>query len=66
MVPLWAILYGLARIAWLVCMIGGLGSSKLLGLCSTGQRGFLASDRYLRGLQLTQLDDFADPLTPVN
>jgi hypothetical protein len=62
MVPIWAVLYGLAWVAWLICMIGGLGSTKLLALCSTGNLGFAPSESYIRGLQLTQLDDLADPM----
>jgi hypothetical protein len=62
MIPLWAVLYGLAWVAWLICMIGGLGSTKLLALWSTGNLGFTPSESYIRGLQLTQLDDLADPM----
>lgn len=61
MVPIWGILYGLAWVAWLICMIGGLGNTKLLALMSTAkQQGFIPSDRYRRGLELAQMNVAAD------
>jgi hypothetical protein len=62
MIPLWAVVYGLAWVAWLVCVIGGLGSTKLLALWSGRSLGFTPSERYVRGLQLTQLDDLGQQL----
>jgi hypothetical protein len=63
MIPLWGILYGIAWVLWLVSMIGGLGSTKLLSFWSAGRQvGFEPSDRYRRGIQLSQLDDLQDAL----
>ena len=55
MFPVWGIAYGIAWIAWLFCVIGGLGNSKLLGLCSL-DGGFTPSEQYLRGIQITQME----------
>jgi hypothetical protein len=60
MIPLWTIVYGLAWIMWLVFLIGGLGNTKLLSLCSTTKSGFTASENYTRGRQLAQMDGGID------
>ena len=54
MIPLWALFYGLAWIVWLLCVIGGLGNQKLLGMFSA--RGeFTPSEQYQRGLKLSAM-----------
>jgi hypothetical protein len=60
MMPLWAIVYGLAWIMWLVFLIGGLGNTKLLSLCSATRSGFTASDSYARAVQLAQMEGVPD------
>lgn len=54
MFPLWEIIYGIAWVAWLCCVIGGLGSAKVLTLCSNKDIGFQPSPRYINGIQLSQ------------
>lgn len=49
-IPLWAIIYGVAWLLWLCCVIGGVANQKILGLfTSTG--GYKPSEQYLRGIE---------------
>lgn len=54
MIPLWGIIYGFAWIAWLICVIGGLGSQKLLSMFSQ-EGGFQYSPQYQNGIELSQM-----------
>ena len=54
MLPLWGILYGIAWIAWLICVLGSLGSLKLLGHFSN-EGGYQYSQQYLNGIKLSQM-----------
>ena len=57
MVPIWGILYGLAWVAWLICVIGALGNTRLLALLSVNKTpGFVPSDRYRRAQELAQMN----------
>lgn len=64
MVPIWGILYGLAWVAWLICVIGGLGNTRLLALLSAAQTpGFAPSDRYRRAQELAEMNEMdSDPV----
>ena len=50
MFPFWGILYGLAWIAWLLCIVGGLGNSKILSVFSSNT-AYTPSEQYLQGIQ---------------
>lgn len=53
MFPFWGIIYGLAWIAWLVCIIGAMGNSKIIGAFSTNYQ-YSPSEQYLQGIQRSQ------------
>jgi hypothetical protein len=58
MIMLWSVLYGLVWVVWFICVVGALGNAKWMTLLQTSA-GFHPSERYLRGLSLSQLDDMS-------
>ena len=63
MLTIWGIVYGIAWLAWLFCVIGGLGNSKVLGLCSF-DGGFTPSEQYLLGIKITQMETQDNQVEP--